>query len=151
VWLPAGSEIHAGLSHTRLTWSLSANNTSAARMLCDLPIPNSPQQMIKSPGPGLTLYTLLLMAAGCYVAYDAFAVGKTGLGFVFAMLPLGCALMWLDIREAKWLVVVYLGIATLGAGVMMLANGFSWSLAIRGIIAGCGAYQFATWNGNPNA
>ena len=93
----------------------------------------------------------MLMAAGCYVSYDAFAAGKTGLGFVFAMLPLGCALMWLDVREAKWLVVVYLGIATFGAGALMIVNGFSWSLAIRGIIAACGAYQFASWNGNPNA
>jgi hypothetical protein len=105
--------------------------------------------MIKYPGGEIAFWTVLFMLAGTYVSYDAFMAGKTGLGIVFAMMPVGCALIWLGVRQAKWLVVVYLAIATLGALILIFSKGFSWSLAIRGIAAAYGAFEFAVWNGNP--
>ena len=105
--------------------------------------------MIKNPGGEIAFWSILFFVAGTFVSYTTFAVGKIGLGCVFAMLPVGCALIWLDVRPAKWLVVTYLGIAAFGAIAMLFANGFTTSLAIRGALAAYGAFQFAIWDGGP--
>ena len=107
--------------------------------------------MIKYPGGDLALWTLLFLVAGTFVTYDSFASGKTGMGFVFATLPVGCALIWLDVREAKWLVVAYLALATFGAIIALSSQGFSWSMALRGSLAALGVFEFARWDGNPEA
>jgi hypothetical protein len=107
--------------------------------------------MIKYPGGDIAFWSILFILAGSFVSYTSFAAGNTGMGAVFAMLPVGCALIWLDVRPAKWLVVAYLGIATLGAVAMLFANGFTTSLAVRGALAAYGAFQFATWDGGPNS
>jgi hypothetical protein len=107
--------------------------------------------MIKYPGGEIAFWSILFFVAGAFVSYTTFADGKIGLGCMFAMLPVGCALIWLDMRPAKWLVVTYLGIATFGAIAMLFANGFTTSLAIRGALAAYGAFQFAIWDGGPNS
>ena len=106
--------------------------------------------MIKNPGGNITFWTILYLIAGTYITYGNFAEGKTGMGFVFAMLPVGCALIWLDIREAKWLVVVYLGIATLGAVAALMSIGWNLRIALQGATAVYSAFEFVQWNGNPN-
>jgi len=105
--------------------------------------------MIKYPGGEIAFWTILFILAGSYVSYETFMAGKTGLAIVFAMLPVGCALIWLDVRQAKWLVVAYLAMAALGALIFIFTKGFSPSVAIRGILASFGAFEFAVWNGNP--
>ena len=107
--------------------------------------------MLKNPGGDVAYWSILWIIAGSYVAYTTFAAGRTGMGFVFAMLPVGCALIWLDIREAKWLVVAYLGIAFLGAILITLTQGFTWYLLLRGALAGYTAVAFAKWDGGPNS
>ena len=106
---------------------------------------------MKNPGGEIAIWSLLWILAGSFITYTTFAAGKTGLGVVFALLPIGCALIWFDVRPAKWLVVAYLGIATVGALGMMVANGFSLSLLARGGVAAYSAFIFARWNGGPNA
>lgn len=58
--------------------------------------------MLKNPGSEIAFWSILFILAGTLVSYTAFADGKTGLGLLFAMLPVGCALIWLDVRPAKW-------------------------------------------------
>lgn len=107
--------------------------------------------MIKYPGGEIAFWSILFVLAGTYVSYSTFAEGKTGLGFMFSLLPVGCALIWLDVRPAKWLVVVYLSIATLGAIAMLFLKGFDTSVASRACLAALGAYEFAAWNGGPSS
>ena len=71
--------------------------------------------MIRYPGGEVALWSILWILAGSFVSYMSFNEGKTAVACVFAIMPLGCLLMWLDIRPAKWLVVFYLSIATPGA------------------------------------
>jgi len=107
--------------------------------------------MIKYPGGEIAFWSILFILAGTLVSYLSFADGNVAMGVVFAMLPVGCALIWLDVRPAKWLVVAYLSIATLGAIALLFKNGFTTSLAIRGALAAWGAVQFAIWDGGPNS
>jgi len=72
-------------------------------------------------------------------------------GDFVGVLPLACIAIWFDVRPAKWIVVGYLSIATLGAGILLLKNGFSVKLVMRGLASVCGAIQFATWNGGPRS
>lgn len=107
--------------------------------------------MIKNPGGEIAFWSVLFILAGIFVSYTSFAAGEIGLGIVFAMLPVGCVLIWLDIRAAKWLVAFYFGIAALGATGMLFANGFTWSLLIRAAMAAYWAVQFVRWNGKPDS
>ena len=46
--------------------------------------------MIKYPGGEIAFWSILFIVAGAFVSYTTFAAGKIGLGFVFAMMPVGC-------------------------------------------------------------
>jgi hypothetical protein len=107
--------------------------------------------MIKYPGGEVAFWTVLWTLAGSFVSYTSFEAGKTGLSVVFAVLPLASALLWLDIRQAKWLIIAYCAFATLGGIVMLFAKGVE--LRIVGQLVGA-VYSIALllrWNGGPNA
>ncbi len=102
--------------------------------------------MIKNPGGYVGFWSALFIPAGSYLAYDAFAHGKTVLAVVFAILPIGSALIWLGIRHAKWLLAVYFGIATVGALTALISDGVNLSTAVRAMFAAWTATEFALWN-----
>ena len=108
-------------------------------------------KMVRNPGGEVALWSILMILAGSYVSYTAFMEGKTALACVFAMMPVGCLLMWLNVRPAKWLVVFYLGIATFGAISMTAKNGISLPIPARGVAAAYFAIIFAKWKGSPSA
>jgi hypothetical protein len=107
--------------------------------------------MIKYPGGDIAFWSLLFIAAGGFVTYDEFANGTALLGSIFAILPIGCILIWFDVRSAKWLVVGYMTIAFLSVLFLLFVQGFDVSRVIRGISAAIGAVEFATWNGGPKS
>lgn len=109
------------------------------------------QRMIKYPGGDIAFWSLLFITAGGFVSYDAFANAKPLMGSIFAALPIGCVLIWFDIRSAKWLIVAYLSFAVFAVVAMLIVHGFNISRALRGLCAAIGAIQFATWNGGPSS
>lgn len=107
--------------------------------------------MIKYPGGDMAFWTVLFIIAGSLVSYLAFAAGNVGLGVMFALLPVGCALIWLDVRPAKWLVAAYLSFAVVGAIALLVVKGFDTKIAVQGGLAAWGAFTFATWKGGPRS
>lgn len=107
--------------------------------------------MIKYPGGDIAWWTLLFMLAGTYLSYDAFSRGNMVLASVFGILPMACVLIWLDIRAAKWFLVAYLAFVSVGLILMMTIREFQWRTFLKALTSAYGAYEFATWNGNPNA
>lgn len=105
--------------------------------------------MLKSPGGEVAFWSILWILAGTFLVYSHLSQGQIALGMLYVMLPIGCALIWLDIRPAKWLVVVYLSLAVLGVGMSLAGKGLSWSVLAKGGFAAYTLILFATWNGNP--
>ena len=107
--------------------------------------------MIKYPGGEVAFWTVLWMLAGSFLAYFTFQAGKTGLGVVYATLPVASALLWLDIREAKWLIIAYCAFATLGGILLLYANGFEMRIVGQLVGAIYSIVLLLRWNGGPNA
>jgi hypothetical protein len=107
--------------------------------------------MIKYPGGEVALWTILWIVAGSFVSYTSFQAGRTGLGVIFAVLPLASALLWFDIRPAKWLIVAYCAFAILGGILMFLAKGFELRIAVQLAAAVYSIVLLVRWNGGPNA
>ena len=107
--------------------------------------------MIKYPGGEMAFWSILFILAGSFVSGLSFSNGQVVLGSLFAVLPIGCILIWFDVRSAKWLVVAYLSLAVLACTFMLFQDGFKWGTLFRGLTALIGAITFATWNGGPNS
>lgn len=107
--------------------------------------------MIKFPGTEMAIWTVLWMLAGSYVSIDAFMAGSYGSAFLFSVLPIGCALIWLDIREGKWLMIAYFVFAVLGGLAIAVTRGPTLIATLRTLIAAYCIYITAIWNGGPNS
>lgn len=105
--------------------------------------------MLKSPGGEVAFWSILWIFAGTFLVYSYLSQGQFAWEIFYVMLPIGCGLIWLDIRPAKWLVVTYLSLAVLGAVISLASKGFSWSVLAKGGFAAYTAILFATWIGNP--
>ena len=107
--------------------------------------------MIKYPGGEVAFWTLLWIFAGSFVSYLSFQAEKTSLGVLFAMLPVASALLWLDVRQAKWLIIAYCALATVGGIVMLFAKGFELRIATQISGAIYSIVLLLRWDGGPNA
>ena len=107
--------------------------------------------MIKYPGGDIAFWSILFIVAGGVVSGMSFSNGEVVFGVLFAVLPVSCILIWLDVRPAKWLVVAYLCIALVGIAATFAQDGFMWKTLFQGLAALSGAISFATWNGGPNS
>lgn len=108
-------------------------------------------EMFKSPGGLVAFWSVVLILAGGYVAYDSFSQGKMLLGWIFLIPVVGGILMWLDVRMGKWLVAGYLAFVTFGVAMRLSSVDLDVSLIARGLMAGYGAYLFAKWDGPETA
>jgi hypothetical protein len=106
---------------------------------------------MKYPGAEVAVWTILWMIAGSVVAFMTFQEGRTTLALIFAALPIACALIWFDIRAAKWIIVAYFGIAALGGVIALFTGNFSWLLLLRVIVAAYFITMMVRWQGGPNA
>ena len=106
--------------------------------------------MIKYPGGEVAVWTILWILAGSFVSYTSFQSGKTGLGIIFAVLPVASALLWLDVRQAKWLIIAYCAFATLGGISMLFARGFELRIASHLVGAVYSIVLLLRWTGGPN-
>ena len=103
--------------------------------------------MIKNPGGEVAFLTVLGILAGSFLAYTSFQAGKTGLGVVFAVLPVASALLWLDIRQAKWLIIAYCALATLGGILALFAKGLELRIAGQMVAAIYSIVLLLRWDG----
>jgi hypothetical protein len=106
---------------------------------------------MKNPGGEVAVWTVLWMIAGTFVAFVTLREGNIALGLIFATLPVACALIWFDIRAAKWIIVTYLGIAVLGGLAALFTRGFTVLLVIRIIVAAYFVSVMLRWQGGPDA
>ena len=107
--------------------------------------------MIKYPGGTIAFWSVVFIVVATPLAYTKFADGKIGFGFLVATLPIGCALIWLGVRPAKWLVATYLGFAALRAVAMLFTDGVTLEPALGAALGVYTAFQFAVWDGCPIA
>src|SRR5690242_17088805 len=105
---------------------------------------------MKYPGNEVAIWTILWAIAGAVVAFTSFRSGSVGLGVVFAVLPIACALIWFDIGGAKWVIVGYFSIAAIGAITLLFTRGFTWIAGMRIIMAMYFAFTMARWQGGPS-
>lgn len=105
--------------------------------------------MIKSPGGELTVWTALWAAAGVFLSYLAFRDGKPGLAVVYAVLAVASASLWFDIRQAKWILIAYFAVATLGGLVSLASRGFDWHVATQIAVGLYSIYLLLSWNATP--
>lgn len=103
--------------------------------------------MIKYPGGAIAFWSIVFILVATPLAYAKFVDGKIGVGLLAITLPLACTLIWLNVRQAKWLVVAYLGLSTLGAIVMMFTNGRTLELALVTALGAYTSFRFAVWDG----
>lgn len=104
---------------------------------------------MKYPGHEMAFWSLLFFVACAVVGTTSFLAGKMGMGVLMVLPAIGCALLWFDVREAKWMVVAFLCLTLLAGTVALFAKDFSWRILLR--LAGqiYITYFFATWDGNP--
>ena len=103
--------------------------------------------MIKYPGGEIAFWSIVFLVVMAPLTYDLFAAGKILVGCIGTILPVGCVLIWFDIRPAKWLAAGYLACSGLGAIWLLISQGWSLQLALCTALAAYTAYQFAIWDG----
>jgi hypothetical protein len=104
---------------------------------------------MKSPGGELAVWTVLWAAAGAFLACLAFRDGKPGLAVVYAILTVASACLWLDIRQAKWVMIAYCAVGTLGGLVLLVARGLELRVAAQLLVGIYSIYLLVRWNGAP--
>ena len=57
--------------------------------------------MIKYPGGEIAFWSIVFLVVMAPLTYDLFAAGKILVGCIGTILPVGCVLIWFDIRPAK--------------------------------------------------
>lgn len=107
--------------------------------------------MIKNPGGEVALWSVLWILAGLFLSYMSLQAGKTGLCVMYAILAVASVLLWLDIRQAKWLIIVYFAFATFGGIVALSTIGLDLRLAGQMFAAIYSIVLLWRWDGGPNA
>lgn len=107
--------------------------------------------MMKYPGAEIAFWSLAFICVATAGTYNLVADGKILFGCIGAILPVGCVLVWFDIRSAKWLVAGYLACSGLAACWMLVSQGWRLELALIVGLAAYVAYRFAAWDGRPEA
>jgi len=107
--------------------------------------------MIKYPGGEIAFWSVTFLVVAGVGTYGLFADGKPLFGCLGAILPVGCALVWFGVRQAKWLVAGYLGCSAAAAFWMLIYQGWRIELALVVALAAYVAYMFAKWDGRPDS
>ena len=66
---------------------------------------------------------------GGFLCCVAFRDGKPGFAVAYAVLPAASACLWFGIRQAKWVMIAYFAVATLGGLVLLVTRGLELRLA----------------------
>jgi len=107
--------------------------------------------MIKNPGGEVAVWSVLWILFGSLLCYTSFQVGDTGMGVIFGMVAVAWVLLWLDMRQAKWLIIAYCAFATFGGILALLARGIELRIASQlfGVIYTM--VLLLRWDGGPDA
>lgn len=107
--------------------------------------------MIKYPGGEVAIWTVIWILAGSVVSYTSFQDGKISLSIIFAIPAVAAALLWFDIRAAKWVIMGYYGFVLLGVIVRLFEGGFELRTAVRTLLPVYTIFLLARWDGGPHA
>jgi hypothetical protein len=86
---------------------------------------------------------------GAFLSYLAFRDGKPGFAVVYAVLTVASACLWFDIRQAKWIIIAYFAVATLGGLVLLVARGLELRLAAQLLVGLYSIYLLVRRNDMP--
>lgn len=104
---------------------------------------------MKSLGGDLAIWTVLWAAAGAFLAYEAFRDGKPGLAVVYTVLTVASVCLWFGIRQAKWPLVAYFAVATVGGLALLVTRGPEWRVAAHIAVGLYSIYLLVRWNAAP--
>lgn len=113
--------------------------------LLDEPPRRPTEPLVRPPGGGVTILSLLLLFAGTYMAISSLREERPLLASFYMVPVIGSLLIWARQEWGKWLVVGYFGLAGGLTLLFMLTGGFSWRALLRCGFAAWLAWEFAQW------
>jgi hypothetical protein len=101
---------------------------------------------MKRPEGELAFWTVLWTVAGIVLSYAAFHHGQHGFAIIYAALALAAISLLCGIREIKWVLIGYFGIAFIGSLVDFFALGIELRTVGHLLIAAYSLYLLLSWN-----
>jgi hypothetical protein len=107
--------------------------------------------MIKYPGGEVAFWTILWIVAGGYVSYTYFQDGQTIVGSMIGVLPVASVLIWLDVRQAKWIIIAYFSMALVAGIWKSMTTELEFKIVRQMVLACFSIFALVRWHGGPNA
>lgn len=99
----------------------------------------------KVPPGNLSWISALWILAGGYVAYTSFVRGESVLGSICILLVFAGVLIWLDVREVAWPLIIWFSIVIVLALVLLVFKGLEWRRFWSILLAGYTIYDLYHW------
>jgi hypothetical protein len=99
----------------------------------------------KVPPGSLSWLSVLWILLGGFVAYNSFARGETTFGSIALLFVFAGTLIWLDVREVAWPLIVWFSLVIVMSIVLLLLKGVEWRRFSSMILAAYTIYDLYHW------
>lgn len=99
----------------------------------------------KVPPGSLSWVSALWALLGAWVSYTSFAVGDTILGGAALLFCVAGALIWLDVRQVAWPLMIWFGIVIVCAVLLLVFKGVALRPFTAIAMAGYTIYELNLW------
>jgi di/tricarboxylate transporter len=100
---------------------------------------------LKVPPGSLSWLSALWVLLGGSLAYTSFMRGESAFGSACLIFVLAGALIWLDVREVAWPLIVWFGIVIVLATILLIVKGIELRRFSSIILAGYTIYDLYQW------